>query len=375
METTISKSLWNFKRLKEHQWFRFVLILLVIVIIAYIISHLSLKFYPNLLREKGYEYDRLTKEQILHVGKIYEADSSRPEYIPTRVWQYVQSEYNGKVEIRQLNEIKAHITGLSSGVAMDYLSKVRLKIASYFWLTGPEVYFEIMFWSLFGVLCSILFNIGNIIRNSTTNPDKARTQFDNSEIYSQVAKMAYAPICTLVIILGYNFFDQGTVADISSSKGVLVFSFIGGFYSSRMMAFLDRLKEVLLPNSGTSEAPPIENLTETALVKNTALNLKIEDTIFPVEIKNAIMKTGLTDATVKLINTSNQETIIITESIPNNNTSLLIKETKKGTYRVVINWEKELNGSMVFLNADTQITIASDNQVFDISLKKSDGNG
>ena len=39
------------------------------------------------------------------------------------------------------------------------------------------------------------------------------------------------------------------------NTGLIVFSFIAGFFSARLMKFLDRLKELILPFGGTNNQP------------------------------------------------------------------------------------------------------------------------
>lgn len=176
-----------------------------------------------------------------------------------RVIQYLKTEFSNKIDTLQIDSFRNYLCSSMPLEATSFLANMRLRVRSYFWLTGPEVYLEIVLWTLFGVLCSLLFNLGVIGKNSTTNPTDRSTYFDASEIPYQIAKLLYAPLCTLVIILGYNFFNNQNIVDISSSKGIIVFSFIGGFYSSRMISLLDRLKDVLFPNSGTASNPVIKD--------------------------------------------------------------------------------------------------------------------
>lgn len=167
----------------------------------------------------------------------------------------INNEFNNKIDSTQLDLIKNFLATATDLEATAYLAGARFQVKSYFWLTGPAVYFEIIFWSVFGVVSSLIFSLGLIGKNSTTIPNNPKTEFDSSEVPYQFAKILYAPICTLVIVLGYNYFNDENIADISSGKGVIVFAFIGGFYSSRVIALLDRLKEVVLPGNANSTAP------------------------------------------------------------------------------------------------------------------------
>ncbi|MDB5014423.1 MAG: hypothetical protein JWQ25_2625 [Daejeonella sp.] len=178
-----------------------------------------------------------------------------PNFKLTKAIRLINNEFNNKIDPVQLDSIKNYLASATDLEATAYLADARFQVKSYFWLTGPAVYFEIIFWSIFGVISSLLFSLGLIGKNSTTIPNDPSTEFDSSEIPYQFAKILYAPICTLVIVLGYNFFNDTNMADISSGKGVIVFAFIGGFYSSRVIALLDRLKEVVLPGDANSTAP------------------------------------------------------------------------------------------------------------------------
>ena len=175
----------------------------------------------------------------------------------------ISNEFSNKIDTVQLDSIKAYLANATDLEATSYLAEARFQVKSYFWLTGPAVYFEIIFWSVFGVISSLIFSLGLIGKNSTTIPNNPQTEFDSSEVPYQFAKILYAPICTLVIVLGYNYFNHENIADISSGKGVIVFAFIGGFYSSRVIALLDRLKEVVLPGNANGTAPGANTASQT----------------------------------------------------------------------------------------------------------------
>src|SRR5207249_1890086 len=132
-------------------------------------------------------------------------------------------------------------------------------------------------------------------KNSTTDPQNPSSVFDSSEIPSQAARLAYAPCCTLIIVLGYNFFSNQNLPDIGSSKGIIVFAFVGGFYTSRLIALLDRLKDVLFPNSGKSELPA----NKQGALKNLLISLALDPTI-PPAIANDISIADLGAATITL---------------------------------------------------------------------------
>jgi len=173
-----------------------------------------------------------------------------------RVMEYLNNIFEKQLDTAQYRRIKELLSQCSSQEATAFLNGTRFKVHSYFWLVGPSVYWEVVYWSLFGVLCSLLFILGAVGSNATTDLGNPQSQFDSSEILGQVAKMLYAPVCTLVVVFGYNFFSGQNVVNIDANKGLIVFAFIGGFYSSRVISLMDRLKDVLLPNSGSASLPP-----------------------------------------------------------------------------------------------------------------------
>lgn len=75
--------------------------------------------------------------------------------------------------------------------------------------------------------------------------------------------MFYAPACTIVLVLGYQYLTDSNdnMIDISVNNGLIVFAFVSGFFSGRVMRFLDRLKELILP-FGTATQTTITH-TET----------------------------------------------------------------------------------------------------------------
>lgn len=283
-------SFWDFKSYSENRWFKFLISLYLLITITYVFLHITEGRFWAKDEKLGYEYAVLSDEQKLLVTQIYidsveavedvqdtvERDdtTANPTLNKTAATQkisngkklnwssnivgcgsfsskddqaimLINSEFNNKIDATQLDSIRKYLTCASNTQAISFLNSARFQVKSYFWLIGPAVYFEIIFWSWFGVLSSIVFSLGVVGRN---NPSSMLVGFNSSEIPYQIAKLFYAPACTLAIVLGYNYFKDTNLADISSGKGVIVFAFIGGFYSSRVVAFLERLKEVILPH-------------------------------------------------------------------------------------------------------------------------------
>jgi hypothetical protein len=339
--TVTQHKFWELKKYKEHEWYRFLVLLLLILVTAYLLSHIIL---GRLDPTAGYEYVKLDKEQIQQIDRIYfsNVDDSLavavtdcPADSPKvyRVVDYIRVEFSNKVDSAQLQEIFTHLLPAKPLEATGFLGNIRLRIRSYFWLTGPEVYFEIVFWSWFGVIASLLFNLGMVARNKTTNLQDPATLFDSSEIPYQFAKLFYAPLCTLALVLGYNYFTDENIVDISSSKGVIVFAFVGGFYSARVVALLDRLKEVLLPNGSIPESQSITTASQTMLA-NIKVLLELDDSFTPEEVRNDIIEIGLGNATVILKNEVDGELISASREGEDQSAVFSVPNLKAGRYTI-----------------------------------------
>lgn len=402
---------WNLQGYNEKKWFGTVSIGLIILIAIYIVSH----FFNNSF---GYEYAKLDEKQIQQINKIYftdpmdtnrvkngrdttalknhsqpikdkkiinsndsiNKDSTKQNNLSInvananlsnhskdscncdsankcdRVLEYLTSEYS--IDSQQIASFKRYLYCAKPLEATSFLANLKLRVESYFWLKGPSSYFEIVFWTLFGVLCNILFGLGIISKNSTNNPNDPTTYFDSSEIPSQVAKLFYAPLCTLTIVFGYNYFSGQSLADISSSKGVIVFGFIGGFFSERLIAFLDRLKDVLLPNSGKADIPQ----TKQASLRNIVLQLIKPPSEEDIDLSSAIV-TLIYTLTGEIINAKNinkgQQTLFIADFV------------KPGVYKIEAKLDtKDMNGNTMLWKGSENLEMKSSDLFIPVKLNR-----
>lgn len=318
---------WDFKSYNESTWFRTLVLLFSFLLLLYTGLH-------YLLGKKSYtyEYTKLNTEQLQVISQLYintkisgnlpdtlrKKDTTKKVTPPssfvapktnsaisrknlpplekstkikkdscdcdraacTKVADYLCNTFEGKIDKCQFDHIKKFLCESNPQVASPYLASTRFKVQSYFWLIGPSVYWEVVFWSLFGVLCNLLFILGAVGSNATTDLANPRTLFDSSEVLGQVARLFYAPLCTLILILGYNFFKNSNVVDIDSSKGLLVFAFIGGYYSSRVISLMDRLKDLLLPNTGSASLPTPASPT-LPVIAHLKIQLALAATVAP----------------------------------------------------------------------------------------------
>lgn len=185
-------------------------------------------------------------------AKIASTQAQQPTYIMqvcddtckiNKALLYVRTEFDNKLQADQEDVIKAYIRTFNAQEVGSYLAQLKLKVSSYFWLSGPWMYLEMMFWVIFGVICSNLFSLGNLGRT------KGFASFDPREVPYQIAKFFYAPFCAIILVLTYNYIKHKDVIEVSSTEGIIVFAFIIGLFSGRMMSFLERFKDALLPET------------------------------------------------------------------------------------------------------------------------------
>lgn len=164
---------------------------------------------------------------------------------------YISSQYGKEIDEDQLANIQRYINTFSPRETGIFLADYNLKVRSFFWLAGPLVYAELVFWTIFGVLCSLLLYTGNMIRKNEEDTHK--------DILSQAARLLYAPFAGIILLLGYNYLRGSATLHIESGDGIIVFSFLLGFYSGTVMELLDRARNVLFNNNNshaeTREAP------------------------------------------------------------------------------------------------------------------------
>lgn len=256
-------------------------VLLGLVVTFYVGVHYC--SIPN-CKNSGKEYIQLNKEQMQKLNNLISNYSDTPsEHLirDVKIIEYLKNEYNQELDDSQLKHIQSLLGVFKNTEAGNLLKDQRFLSNSFFWLTGNGIYKEAWLWSLIGVLVSLIYyvSIANSKSQETAGDDDAGT-FNIKEVPSQVAKMFYAPACTIVLILGYHYLSDknGNMVDISVNKGLIVFSFICGFFSGRVMKFLDRLKELILPIGANSSADAIDKEAETT--KDESSKDEIPDEVF-----------------------------------------------------------------------------------------------
>lgn len=135
------------------------------------------------------------------------------------------------------------------GPLMNALKDHVFTVRSYFWLTGGGLYWEVIFWTWFGLIASLLFNVSESLR---TPPHKLL----QDELWTHIAKFFYAPLCSIAIFLGLSLAitDQKVLDQVNFSPNQILVAFILGFFSGRVIDLLQRIKNVILPD-GTVITP------------------------------------------------------------------------------------------------------------------------
>jgi hypothetical protein len=164
---------------------------------------------------------------------------------------------------------------------LSHLSSARFVVRSFFWLTGWPAILEVVFWTLFGTLCSLLYSIYDIRRRHAMahdgGPADPELGFDAREMPNHLAKLVFAPFVSVIVIFGYKHLaEEGPGGVIETSTGVVLMSFLLGFYSARAMRMLDRIKEVLLPYDGRQEPASSQDATARTGTLTVTLTLDIE---------------------------------------------------------------------------------------------------
>jgi len=342
------------------QWLLMLCFLLGITVLIYTFSHILWK---------GNQYVQLDKKQLQLVYKYLAYDSSMQAKDTTAINPYLKrnlfidhflrTELQQKINRQQLSETMALLAQMKSADITDYLTEKKFLVSSAFWLTGNKTYLEAFFWSLMGVLVSLVYyvSIANAKSLHTAGTEDSGS-FDPAEISGQVAKMFYAPACTIVLVLGYQYLTDSndSMIDISVNNGLIVFAFISGFFSGRVMRFLDRLKELILP-FGTATQNTITH-TETGKADIT-VTLDLAETVEKSTEGAFISEAGFNAATVNLKPVNGKDIITLVNPADDQSDDFMGKAIPFGKYilSAQLAYKKEEDDSIINLSAEEEINI------------------
>lgn len=357
-------------------WLLMLCFLLSMVIIGYIVSH-------NIW--KGKQYVQLDKQQILILNKYLNSDPTKSTSVDSIFFfrqqrdayliAFLRSEMHQQLDQKEFAQTMDLVSKMNHESVIDFLAEKKFLVHSVFWLTGNKTYAEALLWSLMGVLVSLIYyvSIANTKSLHTAGTDDSGS-FDPAEISGQVAKMFYAPTCTIVLILGYQYLidTNNSMIDISVNNGLIVFSFISGFFSGRVMRFLDRLKELVLP-FGTSSQP---TTTTTAQFADIEVSLDLSESVSKSEYGASIAEAGFNAAHVSLALKSGGAIIELMNPTDDQADTFFGKDIPYGIYILQANLSYQSDEeSIVNLSASKEIEIKNLQEKVQLLLEKFEEEG
>jgi len=220
-------------------WFKTLVALTLITATAYMLLHIDQLHLVNNPGNKRIEY--LDKDQAETLNRLMDKpmDKLHEDSIRKNIRYYFIYLYSN-FDMRDNASLEKIIKEFSLSDLKVVLPKYPIQLRSYFWLYQNWVYFEIIFWCLFGVLANLLYNSTEKLRKG---------DFIKEEIYAQLAKLIYSPFCVVIIYICYDKLQSSNSQyNIQYSIYSIVISFLLGFFSGRMIELLSRLKDLLLPS-------------------------------------------------------------------------------------------------------------------------------
>jgi hypothetical protein len=152
---------------------------------------------------------------------------------------------------------------------IHFLTNYPLKVKSFFWLNESSVYWEIIFWTWFGIFANLFFNVSEALR---------KNEYRSSEQYVHVAKFFYGPPCSLIIYFSLDkLIDAGDVSFDSIQYGTIVLAFLLGFYTRKSIEMIDKIKNFVFGSKKEEEEDRsmfVPELTEKLLLE--AISAKLE---------------------------------------------------------------------------------------------------
>lgn len=128
---------------------------------------------------------------------------------------------------------------------IHFLTNYPLKIKSYFWLNESSLYWEIIFWTWFGIFANLFFNVSEALR---------KEEYRSAEEYVHIAKFFYGPPCSLIIYFSLDkLIETGDVSFDSIQYGTIVLSFMLGFYTRKSIEMIDKIKNFVFGSKKDEE--------------------------------------------------------------------------------------------------------------------------
>ncbi len=352
-------------------WLLMLCFLLSMVIIGYLLSH-------NIWQ--GKQYVQLDKKQVLVLNKfvttretqsqIDDSVSFHREQRDNKLMMFLKNEMHQQLDQQDFLQTMELISTMNNEMLLDFLAEKKFLVNSIFWLTGNHTYIEALLWSLMGVLVSLIYyvSIANTKSLHTAGNDDSGS-FDPAEISGQVAKMFYAPTCTIVLVLGYQYLidSNNSMIDISVNNGLIVFAFVSGFFSGRVMRFLDRLKELVLP-FGASSQP---TTTQTLQLGDIEVILDLSDSVSKSIYGASIAEAGFNAATVSLLPKSGGDVILLINPTDDQSDTFLGKGISYGHYtlQAQLSYQSD-DHSIINLSASSDLEVKQKKEIITLLLDK-----
>jgi hypothetical protein len=224
-----------------------------VLLLMYVILH---------LQWKGDEIVNFSKEEITDIQTIVDKSgldtlsktslsaqyASRSDTVLARINNYIRSRYDLADTNRHQRFMSSYV---DAGFPITFLPQYKLKVDSFFWLTESKAFLEIIFWTWFGVLASLFYYVSEALSKNT---------FAADEEYIHWSKLLYAPITALVIYFSLNSLVGKNEVNLNNLRhGLLILSFLLGFFSGRMIELLSKIKNLFFPSqedSASRTSPP-----------------------------------------------------------------------------------------------------------------------
>ncbi|HEY9178132.1 MAG TPA: hypothetical protein VIN07_10595, partial [Flavipsychrobacter sp.] len=188
--------------------------------------------YPDDSTEPGHKPYIATFPESGSMSNMNEGNNDRDRVKKAMI--YLASQYGEEIDSDQMATIQQYISTFTPRETGIFLADYRLRVRSFFWLSGIMLYAEVVSWVVFGVICSLLFFIGKNSANSGGLTQRT--------VFFQSARLLYAPFAAVIFVLVYSYLKGSATLHVEASELVIILGFIFGFYSGAVMEVLDRLR-------------------------------------------------------------------------------------------------------------------------------------
>jgi len=361
-------------------WLLTLCMLLVFVALIYTALHLCYK---------GTDHKKLDSVQLLNIDNVLAAYPDSAQSVakdPTvnkvavakreerdqAVFNFLKNEYDGRIDESRLKRMDGLLINLSNKDTKAYLTDTEIIVNDFFWFIGTGTYAEVLFWALMGVLVSLIYYVSIANREALKVAGDADTgPFDPAEISGQVSKMFYAPICALVLVLGYNLLggNNTKMTDISIGRGLLLFSFISGFFSGRVMKFIDGLKDLVLPLSSSNNNSTTNSNETGVTTADITIDLHLAQAMLSTPEAADIIDEGFNAAIVTL-KPETGDIITLGKPADDQSSEFTAKQVPLGKYTLHATMPFKNNDTIINLEANKDIEVSDTEKTFQLDMDK-----